>query len=142
MRSLRSAAVSALGPPATEASLLGTSMRGVWKADQKEYIMHIASIAAAHLAVWARNAAVVLADIPNPAPTQPPGTSGIVTILGWLKWGGFIAAGVGIIISVILWVIHSRRGDDDEGIAGVGKGLMAVIIVGAAFGLVGFLAGM
>lgn len=106
--------------------------------------MHIASLAAAatHLAVRAQIAAVVLADIPNPAPTQPPGTSGIVTLMGWLKWGGFIACGVGIIISIILWVIHSRRGDDDEGISGIGKGLIAVVIVGAAFGLVGTLAGM
>lgn len=41
------------------------------------------------------------AQIPDPAPTAPPGASFLGQVLGWLKWGGLWAAVAGILIGAI-----------------------------------------
>jgi hypothetical protein len=76
-------------------------------------------------------------DLPNPPAVQPPGTGGLVTLLSWLKWGGFAAAIAGIIAGAIMMMISSRRGEGGEHGKQIGIVLIAVILVGASTGLVG-----
>lgn len=79
--------------------------------------------------------------VPNPSPIQPPGTDGINTILGWLKWGGLAVAVGGIIAIGVMMTIPSRRHDGGEAVGHLGKALGGVILIGAAASLIGFLAG-
>lgn len=80
-------------------------------------------------------------DLPNPAPVQPPGTEGFVTILGWLKWVGLALSIVGlIVVGSMLWINH-RRGEGGEHAGRIGMILVGVILIGAATALVGFLSG-
>ncbi|MDA8438492.1 MAG: hypothetical protein M0Z51_06480 [Propionibacterium sp.] len=79
-------------------------------------------------------------SLPNPDAVQPPGTAGLVTLLSWLKWGGFAAAIAGIIAGAIMLMVSSRRGEGAEHGKQIGIVLIAVILVGASSGLVGAIA--
>lgn len=83
---------------------------------------------------------LLLADVPNPDATQPPGTEGFNTILGWLKWGGLAACVAGIIIAGAMMAIQHRRGEGGESLGKVGWVLVAVIVISAGASLIGFLA--
>ena len=83
----------------------------------------------------------ILADVPNPPSQQPPGTEGIVTIMGWAKWVALAVLVVALIASGVMFALRARRGDGAEGIGHVGMVLAGVIVVSAAGTLVGFLAG-
>jgi hypothetical protein len=78
--------------------------------------------------------------LPNPDAVQPPGTGGLVTLLSWLKWGGFAAAIAGLIAGAIMLMVSSRRGEGAEHGKQIGIVLIAVILVGASTGLVGAIA--
>ena len=80
--------------------------------------------------------------VPNPGTgSMPPGFELFATIMGWGKW---IALGVlvlSLIIAGVRLCMAQRRGDDASDEAGaIGKVLIGVIIVSAAFTLVTFLA--
>ena len=79
------------------------------------------------------------ADIPNPAPVQPPGTNGFVTIMGWVKWVALAVCVIGIIVAGALMAITSRRGEGGEHAGRIGFALGGVIVISAAASLVGFL---
>ncbi|KJL40882.1 MAG: hypothetical protein CMH84_00715 [Nocardioides sp.] len=79
------------------------------------------------------------ADIPNPAPVQPPGTNGFVTIMGWVKWVALAVCVIGIIVAGALMAINSRRGEGGEHAGRIGFALGGVIVISAAASLVGFL---
>ena len=50
----------------------------------------------------AADTAVTLAGvIPDPDPVQPPGTGGVTTLIGWLKWIGYAVVGGAIITTLI-----------------------------------------
>jgi hypothetical protein len=95
-----------------------------------------------HLVHAFTNLAQILPSVtlPNPDAVQPPGTGGIVTLLAWLKWGGFAAAIAGLIGGAIMLVVSSRRGEGGEHAKQIGIVLIAVIIVGASTGLVSAIA--
>jgi len=84
-------------------------------------------------------AAIVPLDIPNPEPVQPPGTSGFVTIMGWVKWVALAVCVIGIIVAGALMAINSRRGEGGEHAGRIGFALGGVIVISAAASLVGFL---
>jgi len=84
-------------------------------------------------------ATVLPMDIPNPAPVQPPGTNGFVTIMGWVKWVALAVCVIGIIVAGALMAINSRRGEGGEHAGRIGFALGGVIVISAAASLVGFL---
>lgn len=81
------------------------------------------------------------AEVPDPGAEQPPGTEGISTILGWLKWGGLSVCIAGLMIAGALMAIKSQRGDGGDTTGRIGMALVGVIIISAGASLVGFLAG-
>lgn len=90
-------------------------------------------------------AVAVLADvataIPDPAPIQPPGTEGIASIMGWVKWIALAICIIGLIVAGAMMAIQSRRGEGGEHAGKIGMALGGVIVISAAGGLVGFLMG-
>ncbi|MGA7207021.1 MAG: hypothetical protein WBX27_20610 [Specibacter sp.] len=86
-------------------------------------------------------AAAMPAQIPDPAPVQPPGTQGFTTALAWIKWIGFALAGVALVIVAIRMFFASRRGEGGEHVGALGWILGGVILIGAGAGLVGALMG-
>lgn len=97
---------------------------------------HILAVAAAIQADGCSMAAV-----PNPPSQQPPGTEGLVTIMGWAKWVALAVLVVALIAAGVMFAVRARRGDGAEGVGHVGMVLAGVIVVSAAGTLVGFLAG-
>ncbi|GMA37812.1 hypothetical protein [Demequina litorisediminis] len=62
------------------------------------------------------------------------------TLLAWMKWGGLIAAVFALIAAAVMLMINQRPGATQEGVGAIGKTLIAVIIIGAASSIVGFIA--
>lgn len=82
-----------------------------------------------------------LTQIPDPAPVQPPGTGGITTAIGWIKWIGFAMAAVGIIFVAIRMFFSSHRGEGGQHVGALGWILGGVILIGAGAGIVTSLMG-
>lgn len=83
----------------------------------------------------------LVSALPDPAPVQPPGTEGFVTILGWAKWVGLVAAILAIIVGGMMMMFNARRGEGGENVARIGWVLAGVILIGSATALVGFISG-
>lgn len=82
--------------------------------------------------------------IPNPSPSAPPGTGKVSDLLGWLKWGGLIASVIGIFGLAIAMALARKEGHgDNENFLKVFLRIMiAVILLGAAASLVGWIGGV
>lgn len=80
--------------------------------------------------------------VPDPgAGSMPPGFEQFTTVMGWAKW---IGLGVTVVMVIILGVtatINSRRGEGGEIGGRLGWALGGIILISAAFTIVGFLAG-
>ncbi|GAB3306096.1 hypothetical protein [Pseudoclavibacter terrae] len=85
-------------------------------------------------------AATVSLSIPDSPPIQPPGTEGVSTLLGWVKWIALAICVLGLIAAGALMAIQSRRGEGGEHAGKIGMALGGVIIISAATSLVGFFA--
>lgn len=81
----------------------------------------------------------VLASVPDPAPIQPPGTEGLVSIMGWVKWVALAICVIGLVVAGAMMAIQSRRGEGGEHAGKIGMALGGVIVISAAGALVGFL---
>lgn len=77
--------------------------------------------------------------VPTPVAAQPPGTEKVATLLGWGKWIGLAMCVAGLIVAGAMMAIQSRRGEGGEHVGTIGKVLAAVILIGAAGAIVGFL---
>ena len=86
-------------------------------------------------------AAHLAASIPNPGPIQPPGTEGLVSIMGWVKWIALAVCILGLVVAGALMAIQSRRGEGGEHMGKIAMALGGVIVISAAGSLVGFLMG-
>jgi hypothetical protein len=86
-------------------------------------------------------ATVIPAQLPDPAPVQPPGTEAVSTILGWAKWVGLVVCILGLIAAGTLMAVQSRRGEGGEHVGKIGMALGGVIVISAAVALVGFISG-
>lgn len=75
-------------------------------------------------------------QIPDPAPVQPPGTGGITTIIGWLKWVGFAVVGGAIIVGGIMIAVSMRHGEGGQSISKILWPMAGAIIIGGGVGLV------
>ncbi len=86
-------------------------------------------------------ATILPADVPNPDATQPPGTDGFTTVMGWAKWVGLAVCILGLFAAGAMMAMQSRRGEGGEHVGKIGMALGGVIVIGAAAALVGFLSG-
>ena len=77
--------------------------------------------------------------VPTPVAAQPPGPEKVATLLGWGKWIGLAMCVAGLIVAGAMMAIQSRRGEGGEHVGTIGKVLAAVILIGAAGAIVGFL---
>ncbi|WP_156475771.1 hypothetical protein [Pseudoclavibacter helvolus] len=84
-------------------------------------------------------ATVAPLGIPDSPPIQPPGTEGVTTIMGWVKWVGLAVCVLGLIAAGTMMAINSRRGEGGEHAGKIGMALGGVIIISAAASLIGFL---
>ena len=91
-------------------------------------------------AVLLSTALRITTGIPDPAPVQPPGTDGLSTILGWVKWVALAVCVMGLIVAGALMAVQSRRGEGGEHVGKIGMALGGVVVISAAASLVGFLA--
>jgi hypothetical protein len=76
------------------------------------------------------------AQIPDPAPTAPPGASFLGQVLGWLKWGGLWASVAGLLIGgIAIAVGHfgSNYGAASSGRKWLLGGLAAAAVSGLAW---------
>ncbi len=81
------------------------------------------------------------ADVPNPGNgTAPPGFGNFTTIMGWGKWIALGALVMALIFAGAKMGFAGRRGEGGEHAASVGWSLGGVMVVSAAFTIVGFLA--
>ncbi|MFD1722424.1 hypothetical protein [Amnibacterium endophyticum] len=80
--------------------------------------------------------------VPDPgAGTMPPGFGAFTTVMGWAKYIGLGVAVVGLIMLGVSLTISARRGEGGEIGGWLGRLLIGVIIISAAFTIVGFLVG-
>lgn len=86
-------------------------------------------------------AALIPAQIPDPAPVQPPGTEGFLSIMGWAQWVALALCIMGLVAAGAMMSWKSRRGEGDEHVGKIGMALGGVIVISAAGALVGFLMG-
>ncbi len=80
-------------------------------------------------------------DIPDPDPAQPPGTGGISTILGWLKWIGYSVVGAAVVIGGIMISVSFRRGEGHDALPKIIWPMAGAIVIGAGIGWVSQIAG-
>lgn len=80
----------------------------------------------------------VLAAVPNPGQgTPPPGSAGLLTLLGWVAWGVFACCVGGLLITAGRMALAHRRGEGVEVSGGVVTVLIATVIAGSASLIVG-----
>ena len=88
---------------------------------------------ASHLSAFA-------ADLPDPDPVQPPGTSNVTTVLGWAKWVCLAVCILAIFAAGAMMAVQSRRGEGGENVARLGWIMGGVIIISGGASLISFLA--
>jgi hypothetical protein len=82
----------------------------------------------------------IIAAVPDPGQgQQPPGSDGIVKILGWAAWVAVVICVLGVLIAGATMAIQHRRGEGGESMARLGWVLGGVIVIGSASALVGAL---
>lgn len=83
----------------------------------------------------------LISALPDPSPTQPPGTGAVDTLMDWLFWGGLVVCIAGLIIAGAMLAINQQRGEGAQSASRIGFVLGGVIVISAASALVGALAG-
>lgn len=90
----------------------------------------------------AADTAVTLAGvIPDPDPVQPPGTGGVTTVIGWLKWIGYAVVGGAIIIGGMLIAISFRRGEGHDALPKILWPCGGAIVIGGGVAIITTLIG-
>lgn len=85
-----------------------------------------------------QHAAQILADIPNPSPTAPPGSGGLIKILGWAAWIVFGLAVLGILFVAGKMMIDQKAGHGGgQHAQSLAMVLTGCIIASVASGIVG-----
>lgn len=78
----------------------------------------------------------VLAVVPNPAAEQPPGFGGILTVMGWIKFGCYLACLAGLLVAAGLWALDRAGRGGGNHVTGIVIAVVAAIVVGAAPSLI------
>lgn len=79
------------------------------------------------------------AQVPDPAPTAPPGADRITTVLGWAKWVALAACALGGIVGAgMAWAGQSRgmSGQEEQGKKMVIAALAGALVIGVVIVLV------
>ena len=83
---------------------------------------------------------VVLIDVVSPGTgVQPPGTQGIVTVMGYVAWVVCALCVTGVLLVAGRMALHHRQGIGGEHLSGLAWVLAACILVAAGSGVVGAL---
>jgi hypothetical protein len=90
-------------------------------------------------ALTAAKNGVVLADITVPKSSQPPGTAGLMTVMGWVSWGVTFLCIIGVFIVAATMAFQHRRGEGSEAVGKLGWVMGACVLVAAAGPLVNVL---
>lgn len=86
----------------------------------------LAVVAAAHVEALHVAPAVVPVD-------APPGVGEKGdTVLGWLRWAGYMAVVAGIVLVGIRVAVGNKRGEGEENMKGLGYVIIAGIVISAA----------
>ncbi|MDJ0322119.1 hypothetical protein [Pseudarthrobacter sp. PS3-L1] len=81
--------------------------------------------------------------IPVPNPTAPPGSEGLITILGWISWIIFgLAVAAILVVSGKMMFDNGRGGGGGQAATGLIWVLGGCIIAAVASGLVGTIVGV
>jgi len=75
---------------------------------------------------------LILADITPPASVQPPGTAGLLTVLGWVAWIVTLACICGIFAVAGKMAFSHRRGEGSEAVGQLGWVMGACVLIAAA----------
>lgn len=82
---------------------------------------------------------LILADINAPASVQPPGTAGLLTVLGWAAWIVTLACIGGIFAVAGKMAFAHRRGEGSEAVGQLGWVMGACVLIAAAGPIVNLL---
>ena len=75
---------------------------------------------------------LILAGIKVPAPVQPPGTAGLLTVLGWGAWLVTLACIGGIFAVAGKMAFAHRRGEGSEAVGQLGWVMGGCVLIAAA----------
>ena len=82
-------------------------------------------------------AGAIVAVGPNPTPTAPPGSQGLLTILGWVSWIVFGLAVAGVLLVAGKMAVDHNQGRGGNAASGLIWVLGGCILAAVASGLVG-----
>ena len=95
------------------------------------------TLSSVHAAIVAATGTLTV-DIPNPGPIAPPGSNGLVTIIGWASWIIFGIAVIAIFVVAGRMMLESGRGrGGGEAATGLVWVLAGVILAAVASGVIG-----
>ena len=75
---------------------------------------------------------LILAEISTPSSVQPPGTEGLMTVMGWVSWGVTFLCIIGIFFVAGKMAFSHRRGEGSEAVGQLGWVMGACILIAAA----------
>lgn len=75
---------------------------------------------------------LIAADIDVPASVQPPGTAGLLTVLGWGAWIVTLVCIAGIFAVAAKMAFSHRRGEGSEAVGQLGWVMGACVLIAAA----------
>lgn len=78
----------------------------------------------------------LLASIPDFTPTQPPGTEGLTTALGWIQWIVVFLGIVGFLVGAGTLAFAAYTGRELNSFKGIFLACGAAILAGAAGGII------
>ncbi len=82
-----------------------------------------------------------LPALPDPAAQQPGGTEGVNTLLGWLKWIGYIVVAGAVIVGGIMISVNLRRGEGQDALPKIMWPMAGAIVIGAGISWVTTISG-
>ncbi len=75
---------------------------------------------------------LILAEISIPSSVQPPGTEGLMTVMGWVSWGVTFLCIIGIFFVAGKMAFSHRRGEGSEAVGQLGWVMGACVLIAAA----------
>ena len=91
------------------------------------------------LTALAASSTLLAADINVPASVQPPGTAGLLTVLGWGAWIVTLVCIAGVFAVAAKMAFSHRRGEGGEAVGQLGWVMGACVLIAAAGPIVNLL---
>ena len=80
----------------------------------------------------AKDTVILAANITPPGSVQPPGTAGLMTVMGWVSWGVTFLCIIGIFFVAGKMAFSHRRGEGSEAVGQLGWVMGACVLIAAA----------